>query len=202
MSWIFRSSMAIREFHPYGEFIPKNAKSMIIGSFPIGKFTNPERSGEIKAHEFNFFFGGEKNLLWRLIGDRFNRTLKSKDDIVGLLEEKGIGLGDVIRSCERRNGSASDADLLNIEWNKDLLRILKNKKIKRVYFISRQVEKWFTKLFPESDSLEKILLISPSAQSFRSLSRRADYQKWKAKHPKDKAYDFILLDYHSKIAQD
>ena len=28
------------EHHPYGDFFPKNAKYMIVGSFPIGKLTN------------------------------------------------------------------------------------------------------------------------------------------------------------------
>jgi len=29
------------EHHPYGDFFPKNAKYVIVGSFPIGKLTNP-----------------------------------------------------------------------------------------------------------------------------------------------------------------
>ena len=194
--------MPIREHHPYGEFIPKKPKSMIIGSFPIGKFTDPSRKAEIKGHELNFFFGGEKNLLWKLIGESFGRVLRSKEEVVELLEERGIGVGDVIRSCERRNGSASDADLQSIEWNQDLFSVIQKYKIKKVFFTSRQVEKWFNKLFPQSDSVTKISLISPSAQSFRSLSRREDFINWRKKHPKEKSYNFILLDYQNKIAQD
>ena len=58
-SWNFRSEDML-EKHPYGEFIPSHSYCMIIGSFPSGKFTNPQRRYEIKPQEFDFFFGGEK----------------------------------------------------------------------------------------------------------------------------------------------
>ncbi|HXH30693.1 MAG TPA: hypothetical protein VNJ01_07755 [Bacteriovoracaceae bacterium] len=194
--------MSTREFHPYGEFIPSKPRCMIIGSFPIGKFTDPGRRHEIKAHEFDFFFGGEKNLLWKLVGDCFGQSLKTRQALEEFLEENGMAIGDVICSCERKKGSASDADLFRIEWNQDLFSVIQKNNIKKIFFTSRQVEKWFLRLFPHSESLEKTLLISPSAQIFRSLSRREDFIIWKKNHPKEKSYNFILLDYQNKIAQD
>ncbi len=77
----------MREYHPYGTYIPKACRYLLIGSFPIGKFSDPSRKHEIKENEIEFFFGGEKNLLWRLIGDTFGVKLKSKKDIVKLLTE-------------------------------------------------------------------------------------------------------------------
>ncbi len=167
---------------------------MIIGSFPIGKFSHPDRSHEIKDHEIRFFFGGEKNLLWKLIGDTFGRKLSSKKDIVELLTEKNIGIGDVIKSCVRQNGGGSDKDLLEIEWNKELLSVIKKHKIERVFFTGKGVEKWFLKLFPEAH-LEMITLVSPSAQSARALGKRPDFRAWRKKNPHTPVYEFILISY-------
>ncbi len=184
----------MRENHPYGTFIPKGCHSMIIGSFPIGKFTHPGRRDEIKEHEINFFFGGEKNLLWRLIGDTFGRKLRSKKDIVDLLTEQHIGIGDVIKSCVRNNGGGSDKDLLEIEWNTELLSVIEKHKIKRVFFTGTGVEKWFRKLYPEA-GLEMITLVSPSAQSARALGRRPEFRAWRKKNPALPVYEFILISY-------
>lgn len=189
----------MREKHPYGEFIPKKPGSMIVGTFPIGKFTDPKRKAEIKSHEFDFFFGGEKNLLWKLLGEVFEQSVKSKEDVKKLLEKKGIGVGDVILSCCRKNGSASDSDLFDIKWNMNLIKVIREHKISKIYFTSKKVETWFNKLFPETQDLIKITLISPSAQSVRSLSRRADYAAWLKKHPELPKYHYILDDYRRKF---
>lgn len=192
----------MREKHPYDEFIPRHAKAMIIGSFPIGKFSDPKRRHEIKPHEFEFFFGGEKNLLWRLLGDVFGVTFRNSKDIKKLLSAKGIGIGDVIKSCRRKEGGGSDSDLYDISWNKDLLKKIRAHKIQKVFFTSKKVEIWFNRLFPETADLEKITLISPSAQSVRSIPRRADYQAWLKAHPQERIYQFILAFYREKFETD
>lgn len=189
----------MRELHPYGEFIPKNADSMIIGSFPIGKFSNPKRRHEIKEHELDFFFGGEKNLLWKLLGQVFSMPVRTPDQVRSLLRSQKLGIGDVIRSCKRKGGGGSDSDLYDIEWNMDLIDVIRKKKIQKLYFTSKKVESWFNKIFKDTDDLSKICLISPSGQSVRSLSRREDFQRWRAEHPKDSSLDFILLDYRLKF---
>jgi G:T/U-mismatch repair DNA glycosylase len=189
----------MREKHPYGVFIPKKPKAMIIGSFPIGKFTNPKRKGEIKPHEYDFFFGGEKNLLWKLLADIFQRKLASKKDILSLLEDTGLGIGDVIESCTRKNGSASDSDLYDIQWNEELLSIIDKHHIRTVLFTSKKVETWFNRLFPESDHVKKVLLITPSGQVLRSLPRREDFQRWLKKHPYESKIHFIRDDYALKL---
>lgn len=168
---------------------------MIIGSFPIGKFSDPERRHEILPHEILFFFGGEKNLLWRLLGDTFGVELRTKAQIVRFLREKKIGVGDVIKSCVRREGRASDSDLLEIEWNTGLMNDIKRHKIEKLYFTSVGVERWFYRLFPEARGIEAITLISPSAQSARALGSRPDFKVWRKRNPHLPAYEFILRHY-------
>lgn len=189
----------MREKHPYGEFIPKHPRLMIVGSFPIGKFTNPQRRCEIKSNEYDFFFGGEKNLFWKLLGEVFNVSLNSSDNIKKFLQEKGIAIGDVIHSCRRKAGGGSDSNLYDIEWNKNLLKIIENNKIKKIYFTSKKVEQWFNGLFPDTNHLNKITLISPSAQSVRSITRREDFKVWLKRNPHKPKFNFILEDYRSKF---
>lgn len=124
----------MREIHPYGEFIPAKPKCMIIGSFPIGKFTDPDRWHEIKSNEFDFFFGGERNLLWKLLAEVFEVKLQTREDIINLLKKKKMAVGDVISSCKRKNKSASDVDLFDIEWNVRLIEIIRKNHIQKVFF--------------------------------------------------------------------
>jgi G:T/U-mismatch repair DNA glycosylase len=173
---------------------------MLIGSFPIGKFSDPKRRHEIKEQEIEFFFGGEKNLLWRLLGDTFETELKTKEQIVTFLRKQKMGIGDVIRSCVRHEGRASDKDLLDIEWNMDLLKEIQNKKIRRLFFTSKGVEGWFYKLFPEARAkFESVILISPSAQSARGLGGSKEFKRWRMKNPKTSAYEFILKSYKDAL---
>lgn len=189
----------MRENHPYGEFIPHHPKAMIIGSFPIGKFTDSKRRKEIKSHEIDFFYGGEKNLLWKLLGDVYKVNLTDKDTITRFLNSKHLALGDVIASCVRLYGGASDADLRDIKWNKKLLEVITENKIPIVYFTSKKVAHWFNQLFPSAQNLLKVTLISPSAQSVRSLQNDADFKEWLNKNPGKKTYFFLLQDYRNKF---
>lgn len=173
----------MRETHPYGVFIPPKARAMIVGSFPIGKFSNPKRRHEIKEHELNFFFGGEKNLLWKLLGYAFDMPVSNVSEIKRLLKANGLAVGDVIHSCKRKSGGGSDKDLYDIHWNDELLDIIRKNKIHTIYFTSKKVESWFNKLFKETDDITKVSLISPSGQSVRSITRRADYLAWRRSHP-------------------
>lgn len=172
---------------------------MIIGSFPIGKFTNPDRKNEIKEHEYDFFFGGEKNLLWKILAEVFGVTFSKKEDIKKFLTTQKIAVGDVVKSCVRKRGRGSDSDLVEIEWNEKLLEVLQKHNIKKVYFTSKKVEVWFNRLFPDSGSVEKITLISPSAQSLRSLSRMPGFKEWVKRYPDEKKIRFIVDDYLKKF---
>lgn len=168
---------------------------MIIGSFPIGKFTDPDRRDEIKAHEYNFFFGGERNLLWKLIAHAQGLTLNSKEDVITMLEKMNLAVGDVILSCRRKKGGASDSDLYDIEFNLELLSVIRLQRIHKVYFTSRKVESWFNRLFPDSHDLEKVNLISPSAQTLRSLGKNPEYALWKLRNKNKASLNFLYESY-------
>jgi G:T/U-mismatch repair DNA glycosylase len=151
---------------------------MIMGSFPIGKFSNPKRRHEIKPHEIDFLFGGEGNQLWKLLGKSFDVTLDTKEKIIAFLEKERISIGDVIVSCRRKKGSGNDSDLYDIEWNPDLHDIIKKNKFKRIYFTSKSVYHWYVKHIGRVEGPEEIFLLSPSANGVRSIPRLKEYQEW------------------------
>lgn len=184
------------EYHPYGEYIAKNSKIMIVGSFPIGKFTNPERKNEIdEDKEINFFYGGAKNKLWNLIGECFDEKLNSVSSIQKVLEDKGISVGDVVKSCRRINGSALDKDLKEIEWNKDLIQKIKDNGIKKILFTSKIVKTWFEENIAELNDLEYEVLISPSGAAMIWLSSTEDCKEWLRDNPGKKPKDYRLFRY-------
>lgn len=184
----------MKEVHPFGNYFPPKAERLIVGSFPIGKFTHPKRKSEIKTHEYNFHFGGETNLLWKLLARVFDVEFKRTEEIKKFLNKNKIGLADLIVSCRRKNGGASDSDLYDITWNVELPNLIVQHRIKMIYFTSKYVQKKFHRLFPEV-TVPSVLLISPSAQSYRSLGRDAGYAKFKRLHPDLKAFDYILMCY-------
>lgn len=181
------NSQRIREYHPYSPYIPVNVEKLIIGSFPIGKFTNPDRACEIDVNtEFNFYYGGNKNTLWKILGDCFNQRLKSVDDIKSFLTSNRIGVIDVISSCVRINGSAADSALKDIEFNQSMSDVLAIPTIKRLLFTSKQVQKWFN----EQDEWQKLakhkdsfILPSPSPQAAIAISSTNNFKNWKLKNP-------------------
>ncbi|MDD4975107.1 MAG: hypothetical protein PHY93_12190 [Bacteriovorax sp.] len=168
----------IREFHPYGIYKSGQTKWLIIGTFPIGKFTNPKRKKEIKPHEIDFFYGGEANLLWSLLGLSYHRTLDSKKKIIDFLEEKKISMADVIKSCRRKKGSANDSDLYDIEWNSELGQFVKENHFEKIYFTSQKAYQWFLQNIGKLEGGEAVVLLSPSASGVRSFPRLPEYKEW------------------------
>lgn len=168
----------IREYHPYGEFISSQIDSLIVGSFPIAKFTNPKRKKEIKPHEIDFFFGGETNRLWVLLGKCFHLELDSKEKIINFLETHKISIADVISSCVRKNGRSNDSDLRDIEWNKKLHSMIKRYRFKKIYFTSKKVYQWYCSHIGRVEGPKEIILLSPSANGVRSLPRLKEFKEW------------------------
>ncbi len=186
------------EFHPYCAFVPKAAHSIIVGSFPIAKFTQGKK---LKEGEVDFFYGGARNQLWKLLSICFNKELKTKKQIIDLLEEKGIALGDVIASCQRiRNGSL-DSDLINCTYFKELGDIIRKNSIKKIFFTSLKVQNIFQKKIGSLKGVREVLLISPSAGGIRRIpnSFEKEFKKWRKDNPQKSLSEFRIHIYQSII---
>jgi G:T/U-mismatch repair DNA glycosylase len=184
-----------REYHPYPVYFPVNVRRMILGSFPSGKFTNPDRREEIKPEEIDFYFGSGQNSLWNLIGDCYGEELSSKSAIKKLLRKEKIGLANIIYSCKRDEGRAADRDLGDIEFNLDLESEFLKRKVEVIYFTSVQVMTWYRSKIKIKGGIKEVLLFSPSSQGARAIGRLEEFKKWRKKTPKADAYKYRLKQY-------
>jgi len=101
----------ISEKHPFPPFLPKNAKLLMLGSFPP-----PE-----KRWSMDFFYPNPNNDMWRIFGIIFfcdknyflipSKKIFCKEKIVDFLTQKGIAFYDTAQEIRRLNNNASDKDL-------------------------------------------------------------------------------------------
>ena len=99
------------EKHPLEPFLPKNAKLLMLGSFPPPQ----------KRWCMHFYYPNFINDMWRILGkvffdDRDYFVLKTeksfdKEKIIDFLNAVGIGIYDTATEVRRLKGNASDAFL-------------------------------------------------------------------------------------------
>ncbi len=187
--------MDVLEHHPYTPFIPRGAKKMIIGNFPIGKFSNHGRLHEIKENDIVFYYGGATNRLWPLIGSCFDLELNSKKKIQDFLSIHGIGVADILQSCRRRGGSALDSALYDKTYNPNLAELIEEKGIRELIFTSKHVYQEFRKHIGKFPGLIHTVLISPSPNAVRGLVKNREYLKLKEKNSDLSVVEFRAIRY-------
>ncbi len=144
------------EKHPFGDFIPKNAKYFLLGSF----------TGKILDNSYDWYYGTKRSQFWKIIENVYSLKLENKEAKQKLFTDLNIAISDIILSCERKSNSNLDNNLINIIFNKRVEEIITKNKIKKIFFSSRFVEKLFRKhfkdLMSENSEIELITLPSPS----------------------------------------
>lgn len=105
--------------HPFDPFIPKGATKLIIGSIPPARFCAPERG--LKPDDVDFYYGSRDNGFWDLIGKVTRQEFTKLQTLAAVKERKealvrmGVGITDIVAQCQRRDGSALDKHLHDIE---------------------------------------------------------------------------------------
>ena len=98
---------------------------------------------------------------------------------------------DIILSCERKANNNSDTNLINVVLNREVSKILKNNKIKKIFFSSKFVEKLYKKHFKDLilkySKIELITLPSPSPR-YAAMSKSEKISKYKQLLPKEEEY--------------
>lgn len=103
------------ETHPWPPFIPRDARVLIMGTFPPGQhrwsmdFYYPNRTNDF-WYMMGLIYFGDRNALLRPGTRDFDL-----DAIKRLLEDRGIALNDTGRKICRLKGNASDKFLEIIE---------------------------------------------------------------------------------------
>lgn len=187
--------MDIIEYHPYKPFIPSQAKKIIVGNFPIGKFSNPSRYHERKPEEMDFYYGGANNKLWRLLSACFGVSLSNEREIKKFLKEHHFGLADILLSCRRVGGSALDTALYDKTYNTHLKSIIEKGKIAELLFTSRHVYTEFRKHIGKLPEIKHTILISPSPTALRGLVKNKEFLQLKKENPDLTVEEFRLMKY-------
>ncbi len=149
--------------HPFGPFVQKDSKILILGSFP-----------SVKSRENEFYYGHPQNRFWKVLAavckDEVPVTLEKKKEF---LIRHQIALWDVIDSCRligSSDASIQDAEVCDIE------SLMKNSSIEKVLINGKTAEKILRKHYP---NLSVVCLPSTSpANAAFSLERLIEaYQK-------------------------
>lgn len=167
----------IEEKHPFGSFVPKDARYLFLGSF-AGKTSDG----------YDWFFGTKRNQFWPIMAEVYGRPLQTKDEKQKLFANLKLAITDIILSCERKDHNNSDGNLINAVINtKVITNILKNNPIKTIFFSSRFAEhlykRHFMNLIRKYPQIDLVTLPSPSPR-YAAMSLAVKVAKYTELLPK------------------
>jgi len=135
--------------HPFKPIVFKDTKTLILGSFP-----------SIKSFENNFYYGHPRNQFWKILEAVTGYPVNNRDQKIWLLKECGLGLWDMIGSCQRDNSLDSS---LEDEVVNDIPALLSAYPgIEKIAFTGKKAQALFETHFPYIE-IERVYLPSPSA---------------------------------------
>jgi hypoxanthine-DNA glycosylase len=150
--------------HPFPPILDQNTRILFLGSFP-----------SIASFEQAFYYAHPRNAFWPILEAIFDVHLETNEVKKAFCLEKGIGLWDVIASCERSN--SSDTNLKNCVPNdfEKLLRDYPN--IHVLAFTGKKSYDLFMKYF-KNLKIEKVLLpsTSPAHATMKKEEKKKVYE--------------------------
>ena len=172
------------ETHPFGSYVPSGAKYLILGSF-TGR--QAVKGKAFTDDDYDFFYGLPRNQFWPILEKVYGRRLQDTQSRKDLLAELRIAMADIIRQCERKDGSNLDANLSNIVYAlEEIAQILESNQIRRIYFTSRYAETKFRRNFRDimgwHPAIELVTLPSPSPRYAR-MTKEQKTARYKALLP-------------------
>lgn len=153
-----------REFHPFGHFLPKKCRFLLLGSFVAKNATVSEDDSQ-----YNWFFSTKRNQFWPIMEKLYGGEYKTKKQKQDLFKRLNLAFADTIVSCKRSKNNSADTNLTDIVINEKVINnILYENNIEVIYFTSRFVENIYKKYFKRQISLyPKIKLITLPSPSPR-----------------------------------
>ena len=103
--------------HPYPPFFPPKATKLIVGTLPPPRFSTKE----YKKGDVDFCYGSINGLLWPVLDAifglqlHFETTAEAIQQRQNFLSSRGIGVCDIVASCQRAKIDASDLGMQDIE---------------------------------------------------------------------------------------
>lgn len=151
--------------HTFGPFFDSESRMLFLGSFP-----------SVKSREALFYYGHPQNRFWnimrRVFKDDFGDSVSEKAEF---LHKHHIALYDVIDECDIQG--SSDASIKNVVPT-DLVKILSETKIERIFVNGKTAEKYYKKYQEDATGRTAICLPSSSpANAAWSLEKLCE--RWK-----------------------
>lgn len=151
-----------KQHHPFGPFIPRGARYLILGTFP-----------SVKSREQDFYYGHPQNKFWKLLADVYcDECPSSLEEKKAFLERHAIALYDVIESCEIIG--SSDASIRNIIPT-NIECLIRGHGIETIILNGRLAETIFKRFSP---SLQGHYVPS-SSPAYASMSYERKLMEWK-----------------------
>lgn len=120
------------ETHAFGNFVPQNAKYLILGSFTGRQAVKGTTTTD---DTYDWFYGTKRNQFWSILEGVYGIELRNKRSKQELFTKLGIAMADIIYQCERKDGNNLDSNLVNIVYNVDAIaEILETHQIERILF--------------------------------------------------------------------
>lgn len=157
------------ETHPFPSFVPANAKYLILGSFSGRQHS---KDSAVYLDTYDFYYGTPRNQFWPILEKIYHRDLPDSASKKALLVDLSMAIADIIRQCERRSGTNSDANLTSVFYKLDEIEaILRENPIEKIFFTSRFTEskfrRYFSSLIRQHPRVQLITLPSPSPRYAR-----------------------------------
>lgn len=173
------------ETHPFGNFVPRNASYLILGSFTGRQAVKGSPASDAS---YNWFYGTKRNQFWSILEEVYGLKLNDKAKKRKLFRNLGIAIADIISQCERRKGNNLDNNLTNLVYNtKTIAKILNKNQIEKILFTSRFVEKKFKQIFKEliirHPTIALVTLPSPSPR-YAKMTKEQKIEMYRELLPK------------------
>jgi hypoxanthine-DNA glycosylase len=135
--------------HPFKPIVFQTTKTLILGSFP-----------SIQSFENDFYYAHPRNQFWKILSLVTGYPVNNRDQKIWLLKESGLGVWDVIKSCQREN--SLDSSLEDEEVNDIGTFLEEHPNIQRVAFTGKKAQALFEIHFAHLN-IERFYLPSPSS---------------------------------------
>lgn len=188
------------EKHPFQAFVPKDAKYLLLGSFPCNRNL---RADDAPAYGEWFYCGSGKSAFWGIMEMVYACNLPTGDRTSKeeLLSKYGIAITDIALEIERKKPDCLDNNLKILAYQTEAIQeILENNPIEKIFFTSRFVEKAYIKhIQPKGSKAALIYLISPSPAADMGLRTSAEFKDFIAQNPDKKLLDFRVAYYSERL---
>ena len=143
------------ETHPFKLYVPKNSKTLIIGTFPPTK----------RNWSYDFFYPNKLNLFWPVMSRLADVELKyfkgseAVEERKQILTSLSVAITDMALEISRKEGNSLDENLIVIQYM-DIFKILhKNPAINKIIFTSSSgpasAAKWFLAYLKSKNIIHK-----------------------------------------------